>query len=139
MPRWRSVLVLLLLPAFALAVDGPPAGPPVGVVCNVQVLSDKVPDVSSIDSWKASFLKPGMSDEEKALAAWRTTVMFQHQDAPPVEFLQNEEVVQDPIKIFNVYGYGFCGMTSCDVEALSRYVGLRARGWGINCHSVPEV
>jgi hypothetical protein len=139
MPRWLSVLVLLLLPALALAVDGPPAGPPVGVVCNVQVLSDKVPDVSSIDAWKASFLKDGMSDEEKALAAWRTTVMFQHQDAPPVEFLQNEEVVQDPIKIFNVYGYSFCSVASADIECLARAAGLKARGWAINGHSVPEV
>jgi hypothetical protein len=112
---------------------------PVGVVCNVKVVSDKVPDVSSLEAWKKTFLKDGMTDREKALAAWRTTVTFQHQDAPPHEYLQNESVVQDPIKIFNVYGYSFCSVASCDVEALARYAGLRARGWGINGHSVPEV
>jgi hypothetical protein len=47
--------------------------------------------------------------------------------------------VQDPIKMFNVYGYSFCSVASADVEALARYAGLRARGWAINGHSVPEV
>jgi hypothetical protein len=137
MPRWLSLLMLPLLPALAVAVQ--PDGPPVGVVSHVQVLSDKVPDVSSIDAWKKSFLKDGMSDEDRALAAWRTTVMFQHQDVPPLEFLEHEDVVQDPIKMFNVYGYSFCSVASCDVEALARAAGLKARGWAINGHSVPEV
>jgi hypothetical protein len=137
MPRCTALLLLLLLPTLAGAVQA--EGQQVGVVCNIQVLSDKVPDVSSMDAWKKSFLKDGMTDEEKALAAWRSTVMFQHQDVPPCEFLQHEDVVQDPIKIFNVYGYSFCSVASCDVEALARACGLKARGWAINGHSVPEV
>jgi hypothetical protein len=80
-----------------------------------------------------------MTDQEKALAAWRTAVMFQHQDDPPLEYLQHEGVVQDPIKLFNVYGYAFCSVASANVEALARAAGLRARGWAINQHSVPEV
>jgi hypothetical protein len=123
-----------LAPLLFLAVAADPA-----VVCHVKVVSDKVPDVSNMEAWQRSFLKEGMTDREKALAAWRTAVTFQHQDAPPREYLQNEDVVQDPIKTFNVYGYGFCSMTSCDVEALARAAGLLARGWGINGHSVPEV
>jgi hypothetical protein len=134
MRRLLSIAVLLPLTPCARGDEAP-----VGVVCHVKVVSDKVPDVSSLEAWKKSFLKDGMTDREKALAAWRSTVTFQHQDAPPREYLQNELVVQDPIKIFNVYGYSFCSVASCDVEALSRYAGLRARGWGINGHSVPEV
>lgn len=133
-------LPLLLLPALALLPSTARAeGEPVGVVSHVQVGSDKVPDVSSLDAWARSFLKPGMSDRDKALAAWRTVVMFQHQDAPPHEFLQHEAVVQDPIKMFNVYGYGFCSMASAHVAALARHAGPKARGWAINAHSVPEV
>src|SRR5437899_2675518 len=113
--------------------------PVAGVVCQIKVVSDKVPDVSSIEAWKRSFIRTGMTDQEKALAAWRSTVMFQHQDNPPNEYLQNEVVVQDPIKLFNVYGYSFCSVAACDVEALARASGLRARGWAINGHSVPEV
>jgi hypothetical protein len=115
------------------------AAPPIGVVSHIKVLSDKVPDVSSLEAWRKSFLKDGMTDQEKALAVWRSTVMFQHQDVPPHEFLTNEQVVQDPLKIFNVYGYSFCSVACCDIECLARYAGLRARGWGIFHHSVPEV
>jgi hypothetical protein len=135
-----ALLVAAVLVAARASADEPQPKPPtVGVVSHIQVLSDKVPDVSSIEAWKKSFLKEGMSDQDKALAAWRTAVMFQHQDAPPNEFLQHELTVLDPIKVFNVYGYGFCSMASANVAALARAAGLKARGWGINAHSVPEV
>jgi hypothetical protein len=144
----RYLLGVLSLSALSLGAPlggqetrsarGPSAGP-VGVVCRIKVLSDPVPDVSDIESWKRSFLKPGMKDEEKALAAWRTAASFQHQDSPPSEYLQNEDNVLDAIKLFNVYGYGFCSMASAEIASLSRAAGLQARGWGINAHSVPEV
>lgn len=142
MPSGSFRLFLICTLAFTItanpskAADDPNS---VGIVCQIKVLSDKVPDVSSLDAWKRSFIKPGMTDREKAIAAWRTTVMFQHQDAPPIEYLQNESVVQDPIKMFNVYGYSFCSVASCDVAALARHAGLKVRGWAINGHSVPEV
>lgn len=141
---------LALLAVLAAAAPGvrpqasaPAATPadraPAGVVCNVTVLSDKVPDVSSLEAWKKSFLKDGMKDAEKALAAWRTVRMFQHQDAPPAEYLQAEDIVQDPIKVFNVYGYAMCSPASAHVSALARTAGLQARGRILNGHSVPEV
>jgi hypothetical protein len=136
---------LILLCPLALPSANPTeevrrdAAPPIGVVSHITVLSDKVPDVSNLEAWRQSFLHDSMTDQEKALAVWRSTVMFQHQDAPPFEFLTNEQVVQDPLKIFNVYGYSFCSVASCDIECLARYAGLRARGWGILHHSVPEV
>lgn len=130
-------LVLFLLPAAVPAEELSSAQ--VGVVCHLNVVSDKVPDISSLQAWSRSFLKPGMTEEEQALAAWRTTVMFQHQDNPPSEYLNHGNLVQDPLKIFHVYGYSFCSVASADVAALARYAGLKARGWAINRHSVPEV
>lgn len=130
-----STLSLLL----GLLATGAADDQPAAVVSHIKVLSDRVPDVSSLDAWTKSFLKEGMSDEDKALAAWRTTVMFQHQDAPPLEYLHNEDTVQDPIKVFNVYGYSFCSVASCDIATLARHAGLKVRGWAINGHSVPEV
>jgi hypothetical protein len=115
------------------------ASPPVGVVSHVKVLSDKVPDVSSMEAWKKSFIREGMSDRDKALAAFKTKVMFAYQDAPPREYLQEAQCVHDPIKTFNVYGYGMCCCASSNIEALARYVGLDARGWAIKAHSVSEV
>ena len=41
--------------------------------------------------------------------------------------------------MFNVYGYCICFNESANIEALARYIGMPARGWAINHHSVPEV
>jgi hypothetical protein len=119
--------------------DGSPTPPRPGIVSHIKVLSDKVPDVSNLDAWKKSYIKDGMTDQEKAMAIWKTVHTFQHQDAPPSEFLHNEGIVQDAIKIFNVYGYSFCGVATADTQALARHVGVKARGWTITNHVVPEV
>ena len=124
---------LILQVSAAAAADNP-----VGVVSHVKVLSDKVRDVSSLEAWKRSFIRDGMTDEQKAIAVWRSVVMHRYQDSPPIEFL-HEGCVHDPIKTFNVYGYGMCCCASANIEALARYVGLDARGWAIRLHSVPEV
>ena len=89
--RWRSILALWALPLLASGGGLPGTGTvaaaaepdakaerSAGVVCHVKVLSDKVEDVSSMDAWKRSFLKAGMTDRQKALAAWETVVKFQH-------------------------------------------------------------
>jgi hypothetical protein len=125
-----------LLAPIAAAQDSP--GSP-AVVCNIKVLSDKVPDVSNLEAWKKSFIKEGMSDKEKALAVWKSVVSFHHQETPPNEFLQMEGNVLDPIKLFNVYGYSLCSVSAGEVTALARYIGLEARGWTIHNHCVPEV
>jgi len=129
---------------LALVVSGPFAGhlwaddpKDVGVVSHVKVLSDKVEDVSSPEAWKRSYITAGMSDQEKVLAIWRTVVKYRHQIDPPDEFLQDN--VHDVFKTIHVYGYGQCCCASSHVETLARYLGLEARGWGINLHSVPEV
>lgn len=125
-------IALASVPVFAAADS-------VGVVSHVKVVSDKVQDVSSLEAWKASFIKPGMTDQDKALAIWKSAVMFRHQDIPANEFLETETHPHDPIEVFNVYGYGMCCCASANVEALARYVGMDARGWGITGHSVPEI
>src|SRR5205085_1267100 len=136
LPAALLLASLAALPARAPA-QPPAAKPasPAGIVSHVKVLSDRVEDVSSLEAWKKSFLKEGMSDQEKALAVWQTVVKFRHQDPPPNEFLQDAENVHDAIKTFNVYGYGMCCCASADIEQLARYAGLPARGRAINTHS----
>ncbi|MBI3921946.1 MAG: hypothetical protein HY318_11065 [Armatimonadetes bacterium] len=112
---------------------------PVGIVSNLKVVSDKVEDVSSIEAWRRSFIKEGMTDEQKGLAVWTSAVKFRFQDAPPNEYLQWLNNVHDPIKTFNVYGYGMCCCAACNIAALARYAGLQARCWSINLHDVAEV
>lgn len=141
---WLVALFALCVGTFVLAthkVNGAGGGShdQVGVVSHIKVLSDKVEDVSSLEAWKKSFIKPGMTDEQKALAVWESVVRFRHQDAPPNEFLQGDVNVHDPIKTFNVYGYNMCCCAASNIEALARAVGLPARAWSIKAHNVPEV
>jgi len=114
------------------------ASNPVGVVSHIKVLSDKVADVSSMEAWKQSFIQDNMTDAQKALAIWKSVVMYHHQDSAPTEF-RHEGCVHDVVKDFNVYGYGICCCASANVEALARYLGMDARGYGVNGHSLPEV
>lgn len=125
---------LLVSACIARAGDALP-----GVVSHIKVLSDKVEDVSSLEAWKKSFIKDGMTDEQKAMTIWENVYRFRHQDAPPNEYLLNEGNVHDVIKTMNVYGYGMCCCASANIECLARYVGLQARGRIITAHSVPEV
>jgi hypothetical protein len=138
------MLLTVLLAVFLTAFSGPvtlaPAAAPdakVGVVGHVKVLSDKVEDVSSPEAWKKTYIKDGMSDQDKVLAIFRTVVKYRHQCDPPNEYLQ--ENVHDVFKTIHVYGYGMCCCAASHVETLARYLGFEAHGWGITAHSVPEV
>ena len=110
---------------------------PVGVVSHVLVLSDKSEDISSPEAWKKTYIKDGMSEQEKAIAIWKTVVRYRTQDDPPNELITDN--VHDPLKVFHVYGYGMCCCASSNVEGLARFIGLQARGRVISAHSVPEV
>jgi hypothetical protein len=136
----------LWIPVFALAAlrlattATVQAAEPVGVVANIKVLSDKVEDVSSVEAWKRSYIKDGMSDQDKALAIWKTVTKFRFQTYPPCEGIESDGGhVHDAIKMFNVYGYCQCCCSAACVEYLGRCVGMETRGWSINTHSVAEV
>ncbi|MFB3892639.1 MAG: hypothetical protein ACE15C_11520 [Phycisphaerae bacterium] len=124
-------VAMMALPAAARAEDA-------AIVSNVKVLSDKNPDdVSSAEAWKKCYIKDGMSDQEKAIAIWKTVVKYRHQESPPGEGLTS--CVHEPFKTFNVYGYGMCCCAASNIEGLARAIGMPARGRIIVAHSVPEV
>lgn len=138
--RWATAFGLMAGAATALA-----GAPRPGVVSHVLVLSDKCEDVSSPEAWKRTYIRDGMTDQEKAIAIWKTVVKYRHQENPPGEGLQAanenhpEGNVHEPLKTFHVYGYGMCCCAAADIEGLARYIGMPARGRIINNHSVPEV
>ncbi|HYF50750.1 MAG TPA: hypothetical protein VEJ63_15155 [Planctomycetota bacterium] len=128
-----GLAIVLCLNVFSGEAEKP------STVCRIKVVSDKVPDLSSPEAWKKHFIKDGMSDQDKAIAIWKTVAAFQYQDTGPVEYLTHEDGVYEPFKMFNVYGYGICCYASAHVVSLGRYIGMGGRGWGINCHSVCEL
>jgi hypothetical protein len=131
-----TLLVAPLLPAQESRATSTSAA---GVVCQIKVVSDKVPDVSTMEAWKKSTIKDSMTDEEKALAVWKTISTFQHQDSGVMEYLHNEDMLTDAMKVIHVYGHSYCGMAAAHAIELARYIGLEARGWTINSHVVPEI
>jgi hypothetical protein len=137
----RNPLPYLAAVAAAMLVSSPVvAQEPAGArVNNIKVLSDKIDDVTTVENILKSFIKPGMSDAEKAKAIWTAAVKYRHQTAPPNEQLAADWEAHDPVKIFNVYGYCMCCCCSSLIESLNRVDGRQARGRILNGHSVPEV
>lgn len=134
LPYLAALTTVVLVSFPAAAQDG--AG---GRVNNIKVLSDKIDDVTTVDNILKSFLKPGMSDADRAKAIWTASVKYRHQTTPPNEQLAADWEAHDPVKLFNVYGYCMCCCCSSLIESLNRVDGRQARGRILNGHSVPEV
>ena len=139
----RSGLIAALsMAAVALlssAISAQTPSQPAGVVSNIKVLTDKWPDVSSLEDWKKSCIKEGMTDKDKALAIFNTEVAYQMTEGVPKEYLQRDKDVVDPIKLFNVYGATWCSVSAANVMCLARYCGMPARGRTINNHCIMEI
>ncbi|MFB3890774.1 MAG: hypothetical protein ACE15C_01995 [Phycisphaerae bacterium] len=135
----RASVVLCMIAAMAAAQEPTKDPATVGIVSHINIVSDKSEDVSSPEAWKKTYIKEGMSDEDKALAIWKTVVKYRHQDGPPDEGVGGGGNVHDPFKTIHVYGYGMCCCAASNIEGLARYIGMPARGRQITAHSVPEV
>src|SRR5262245_36141707 len=107
------------------------ADAPVGVVSHLNLISDKSQDISTLDAWKKTYIKEGMTAQEQAIAIFNTGVRYRHQANPPKEYLSSAEAgghVHDPLQSFHVYGYGQCCCAASEVIGLAQYLGLPARG-----------
>ncbi|WP_298866819.1 transglutaminase-like domain-containing protein, partial [uncultured Gimesia sp.] len=92
------------------------------------------PDLTSQDAILASILKPGMKEEEKALAIWKLLVDWRYHYYPA----EAGDEIHDPVKFLNVYGYGFCDDCATNFTVLARKAGLQSRTWGLSGHVVAE-
>jgi len=81
-----------------------------------------------------------MSAAAKVMAAVESVVAFGHHEQSPLEFAALDSAnVRDPIKLFNVYGYG-TDASSASLILLWRHLGFPARAWTVNRWGmVPEV
>jgi hypothetical protein len=87
----------------------------------------------SVKEIVAGALRPGMSDREKALALWRvqTTHRF--------HATTGDNEVNDPVKVFNVYGYTTCGNDSICLAGLWRAAGFRVHPARCVGHCISQV
>ena len=98
--------LLCLAAAPAPAIEAPAESPPPApaakrTVSGIHVWTDRSVDCFSRETLLASLVKPGMSDEEKAVAFWR----FVHSRI--YHFPRPDD--NDPMRVLNVYGYALCG------------------------------
>ncbi|MPY90072.1 MAG: hypothetical protein GEU99_19385 [Luteitalea sp.] len=94
-------------------------------------------DWSSADHILASILTPEMSPEQKARAIWQFARSNRYHYAPPTQGYDGD----DPVKLFNAYGYGLCNNVMGAQAVLYERAGLpfRQRHLGAAEHSVVEV
>src|SRR5689334_23996755 len=74
---------------------------PVGIVSHLNLVSEKSPDISTLEAWRKSYIRDDMTEQEKAIAIFNTIVRYRHQANPPREFLSSELAgahVHDPLK-----------------------------------------
>ena len=121
----------------------PPAAPGGEAVRTPRILREGAVDTSSVEAIIASVIKPGMSQQQKALAVYdflRTNLYHwpAGREGPKPDD-HDYGVVYDPIKLINVYGYGYCFQSRSALEALWQAAGLEARSAGIGGHSIAEV
>src|SRR5687768_7122655 len=138
----RNFIVGIAAVTFCAASMARGESDTVGVVSRINLVSDKSQDISTLDAWKKTYIKEGMSDQEKAIAIWQTTTRYRQQASPPHEYLRSGMAgghVHDPLKTAHVYGYGQCCCVSGENAGLARYLGMPARGRDITAHSVCEV
>lgn len=96
---------------------------------------DGRPDLASVEGMLGSILTDAMSPEQEAAAIWQFVVDWRYHYIPADEI--GEE--HDPVKLINVYGYGFCSDSAYAIAALSEAAGLTARVAFLDGHVVAEV
>jgi hypothetical protein len=100
-------------------------------------------DTGSVESIIKGIIKPGMTQKQKALAVYNFLIKVGWHWGPgregPDKKSYDYGVVYDPVKLINVYGYGYCFQNRASAEALWQAAGLEARSAGISGHSIAEV
>jgi hypothetical protein len=115
----------------------------------LKVVSSKNPDMSSVETIIASVIKPEMKPQEKAEVFFDFLVQrtFHHNTAeePLADMLMNRKyqgensMLEDAIKMINVYGFGLCGSHSKYQTEFYNAMGMLGRICGGNGHTIPEV
>lgn len=130
-------IVLLALAAIGRGASAPAA------VRTPRILREGQPDTHSLESIVSSIVKPGMSQRDKAMAVYDFVRNHVYHWGPAREHPDRNSydygVVYDPVKLINVYGYGYCFQNRAAAEALWEAAGLEARCAGIGGHSIAEV
>ena len=126
--RWMLALLAVTL---ATAAAG-------GQVVNPRITTDSSIDTSSAEAVVKQILRPGMTDEQKAIACWRFMLDHFYHFYPPRE-PDTAGDSRDFQKAINSYGFGPCFYNAPVLTALWDAAGFKHRSWTVTGHSIPEV
>ena len=140
---WNGLAVLwtgfLFRAALSALGSEPPdslsTNSPAGAVYNIKLVTDRVPDLTDIDSYLRSITSQYEAPQEQAIAIWRWSQRLRKQTTNPVE---DGHFVLDPITMFNSYGYCNCGIISGINDALWLRMGWKAHYVQLGDHTVSE-
>ena len=104
------------------------------IVVDPRIIVNGRKDWFSVDSILAEILEPGMSKRDKAIAIWRFVVANRAHDQPAHHHVE----MHDPVRFFNVYGYGFCDDAATNFMVLAKKANVRSRVWTLEGHVVAE-
>jgi len=127
------MLKILLLAVVILAL----AASAQAEVIAPRVTTDQSVDTHSLESIVADVCKPGMTDEQKAIALYEYTrrVMFHYEQ-------RGEKLDQvydlDALRLINTYGYSFCTQQMLVMVHLWHTAGVEGRVWSVPGHSTAQ-
>ncbi len=97
-------------------------------------------DFTTTSGMLANIIKPGMTDEAKAIAIWDYVVKSRYHFHPAEEDGDNKgDENHDPVKFLSVYGYGYCDDAAKTIAGLARAAGMTARIYGMQLHVIAEI
>ena len=140
-----------VLPALALTFSAASFyafGADESIAAGVKVVSDKNPDLSSVEAVLASIIKPEMKEQDKAEAIYNFLIRHSYHHMPPEEPMADtlksrpyngeNAKVMDATKLLNVYGFAICGSISWIEDYYFNAAGMWARIGGVDGHTVCE-
>jgi Fibronectin type III domain len=96
-------------------------------------LSNGRNDFRNLKEMVVGALRPGMTDREKAIALWQLQTTHRFHAST------NDPEVNDPVKVFNVYGYTTCGDDSICLAGLWKTAGFKVRPARVVGHCISQV
>lgn len=100
-----------------------------------QVTFEGFTPINSATEILNAVLKGKSDDQEKAVALWDFVRTARQHYYPS----QQGSETEDPVKLANIYGYGYCDDAATALAWLATAAGYQARVWDLNGHVVPEL
>jgi len=127
------MLKVLVVVAVVVAMAGAAAGE----VIAPRITTNQSVDTHSLESIVADVVKPGMTDEQKAIALYEYArrVMFHFEQ-------RGEKLDQaydlDALRLINTYGYSFCTQQMLVLVHLWNTAGVKGKVWSVPGHSTAQ-